>query len=255
MKREYGKKLIGRLLSGSDSTNPVDLVRVIDTSGAYIPGHGTPTVIIVGRRRSPTGGTVRAALGVRGEPRRPVNPAKGLVWTEIVDHIMDATYNGSYVTITDLDRKTLSSHPWSLSGGAAGDLKQALELTAIRKLESIAEHLGISAVTGEDSFYMLGEHGAARRLRIDTTRPLVEGDSVRDYEVRGAEQAIWPYDEGFAVIDIGEMTGSQLWFTAYRSAINRRKRFGTPMVERGLTWWEWQELYREKLRARADRRV
>src|SRR5690606_12730608 len=33
----------------------------------------------------------------------------------------------------------------------------------------------------------------------------------------------------------------------YRSAINRRKRFGTPMVARGLTWWEWQELYRDKL--------
>ena len=44
MKREFGKKLIENLLSGSDLDNPVDLTSVIDTSGAYIPGHGTPTV-------------------------------------------------------------------------------------------------------------------------------------------------------------------------------------------------------------------
>ena len=29
-----------------------------------------------------------------------------------------------------------------------------------------------------------------------------------------------------------------------------RKRFGTPMIERGLTWFEWQELYPDKLRTR-----
>ena len=53
MKREFGKKLIEDLFAGHDIGNPVDLTAVIDTSGAYIPGHGTPTVIIVGRRRRP----------------------------------------------------------------------------------------------------------------------------------------------------------------------------------------------------------
>jgi hypothetical protein len=28
---------------------------VVDTSGAYIPGHGTPTVILFGRHRAPVG--------------------------------------------------------------------------------------------------------------------------------------------------------------------------------------------------------
>jgi hypothetical protein len=37
MKREFGKKLI-------ESFFPqIDLTHVIDTSGSYIPGHGTPT--------------------------------------------------------------------------------------------------------------------------------------------------------------------------------------------------------------------
>jgi hypothetical protein len=46
MKREFGKKLIEVFFP------KVDLTHVIDTSGAYIPGHGTPTVILLGRTRS-----------------------------------------------------------------------------------------------------------------------------------------------------------------------------------------------------------
>ncbi|MEA3410513.1 MAG: BREX-2 system adenine-specific DNA-methyltransferase PglX [Pseudomonadota bacterium] len=42
MKREFGKKLVEGFFPR------VDLTHVIDTSGAYIPGHGTPTVILFG---------------------------------------------------------------------------------------------------------------------------------------------------------------------------------------------------------------
>jgi len=38
----------------------VDLTHVIDTSGAYIPGHGTPTVILFGRDRRPGGRPLQA---------------------------------------------------------------------------------------------------------------------------------------------------------------------------------------------------
>ena len=47
MKREFGKKLVESFLP------TVDLTHVIDASGAYIPGHGTPTVILFGRHRAP----------------------------------------------------------------------------------------------------------------------------------------------------------------------------------------------------------
>jgi len=121
MKREFGTKLIEDFLAHQD------LRLVADTSGAYIPGHGTPTVIIVGRNERPVGPTVRAVLGVRGEPGRPENPAKGIVWTSIVDHIADANWNDSWITVTDLDRTLLATHPWSLTGGGATDLMQAVE--------------------------------------------------------------------------------------------------------------------------------
>ena len=40
MKREFGKKLIQEFFP------TIDLTHVIDTSGAYIPGHGTPTAAL-----------------------------------------------------------------------------------------------------------------------------------------------------------------------------------------------------------------
>ncbi|MGW0150816.1 BREX-2 system adenine-specific DNA-methyltransferase PglX, partial [Streptomyces sp. NPDC003333] len=72
MKREFGKKLINDYFA-----HEVELTEVIDTSGAYIPGHGTPTVILVGRtnkrRRS---ATLRTVLGVQGEPSTPEKAAE-----------------------------------------------------------------------------------------------------------------------------------------------------------------------------------
>ena len=81
MKREFGKKYVETFLSGTD------LTWVIDTSGAYIPGHGTPTVILVNRNRPPSGPTVRTIRGVRGEPRLPEDPARGVVWSAIASKV------------------------------------------------------------------------------------------------------------------------------------------------------------------------
>jgi hypothetical protein len=81
MKREFGSKLIEQVLPriGPD--------HVIDTSGAYIPGHGTPTVILFGRHRAPVGDGVRTVMGIKGEPSTPDDPAQGLVWSAIVGQI------------------------------------------------------------------------------------------------------------------------------------------------------------------------
>jgi hypothetical protein len=56
MKREFGKKLIEEVLPR------LDLTHVVDCSGAYIPGHGTPTAILFGRKRSPLEKVVRTVV-------------------------------------------------------------------------------------------------------------------------------------------------------------------------------------------------
>ena len=67
MKREFGKKLIEEFFPR------VDLTHVIDTTGAYIPGHGTPTVILFGRNRKPV---VKHDPHGDGYPRRAGNTGR-----------------------------------------------------------------------------------------------------------------------------------------------------------------------------------
>ena len=83
MKREFGRKLIEEYFP------QIDMQWVIDTSGAYLPGHGTPTVILVSRARPASAQTVRAVLGVRGEPSRPADPARGIVWNAIASRVRE----------------------------------------------------------------------------------------------------------------------------------------------------------------------
>ena len=99
MKREFGKKLIEEVLPRCDLTH------VIDTSGAYIPGHGTPTVdscsAATGRRST---SAVRTVMGIRGEPATPEDPAAGLVWSAIVAQIDRPAVESEFVSVADTPR-------------------------------------------------------------------------------------------------------------------------------------------------------
>ena len=76
MKREFGKKLIQEFLP------TVDLDLIVNTSGAYIPGHGTPTVLLFGATAEPSSDAVLAVLAKRGEPTTPnTGPTWGLTMT------------------------------------------------------------------------------------------------------------------------------------------------------------------------------
>src|SRR6185436_19711030 len=121
MKREFGRKVIEEFLPD------VDLTHVIDTAGAYIPGHGTPTVILFGRARGPASDRVRTVMGIRGEPSTPEDPTRGEVWMSIVGHVDAPGSETSYVSVSDIPRSTLAAHPWSIGGGGAADLKQSIE--------------------------------------------------------------------------------------------------------------------------------
>ena len=182
MKREFGSKIIEDFLVRKD------LRLVADTSGAYIPGHGTPTVILVGRNQRPVGETVRAVLGVRGEPGRPEVAEKGLVWRSIVEHVDEPGWDGEWISVVDSRRSNFGRHPWSLSGGGADQVSQLLDYAAQVLLECRVDAIGFGAVTREDSAYMVGEV-PLRHHKIPTgqQKVIVEGDSTRDW-IRGGRQ-------------------------------------------------------------------
>ena len=143
MKREFGKKLIEEFFP------KIELTHVIDTSGAYIPGHGTPTVILFGRNRKPSADAVRAVLGIKGEPSTPDDPSMGQVWQSILHQIDRVGTQDDFTSTADVRRVTFNSHPWSIGGGGAAELREQLE-AGRSTLNGIVESIGFMAITGED---------------------------------------------------------------------------------------------------------
>lgn len=247
MKREFGKKVIEYVFAGHDNGNPVDLTSVIDTSGAYIPGHGTPTVIIFGRRRRPVAEQVHAVLGVRGEPGQPTNPSKGLVWSEIAEHADESGYAGNFISVTDLDRAVLNKHPWSLSGGGASEVKKLLDDAGVSTLESVSDSLGITSFTLEDEVFVRRSR-ALTRFGVELTRPMVLGDQLRDWNYDGDSVAIFPYDESFTPVDAEDLPGLFRLMWPFRTNLSNSMMFsGNTKVQDGLKWSEFGRLTSSKL--------
>ncbi|MEU5905359.1 BREX-2 system adenine-specific DNA-methyltransferase PglX [Micromonospora sp. NPDC047467] len=243
MKREFGKKLIENYFA-----HEVELTEVVDTSGAYIPGHGVPTVILVGRannRRRKA--TLRAVLGLRGEPSVAENPGEGRVWTAIVNQVDSHGSESDWVSVTDLARDQLTKHPWSLSGGGAADLMKALRESGAMRLESKVEEIGFGAVTREDGVYMVGD-GYLRRRRVPERfrRAIVEGDAARDWTITSPTISVWPYDEQ-TLEAAGEATvEAALW--PMRSVLAQRVAYGSTQIQRGLRWFEYSMFFKKRYR-------
>jgi hypothetical protein len=243
MKREFGKKLIEEFLA-----EKIDLTHVIDTSGAYIPGHGTPTVILFGRRRWPDKRTtIRAVLGIRGEPTQPPVPAEGKVWKAIETLVNQPGSESEWVSVVDLDRGQLTKHPWSLTGGGADDLKSRLEAVPAR-LGEVIDETGFGAVTREDDAYMVGA-GSLRRLRVsaDEQRAIVEGDVVRDFGIWNPTISLWPYETTNLSASAGHAAQAMLW--PYRVILRDRVAYGQTQIERGLAWFEYSMFFRKRFKS------
>jgi len=146
----------------------------LDTSGAYIPGHGTPTVILFGRHRAPLGDTVRAVMGIKAEPSTAIEPAQGLVWSAIVRQVDHPGSESEFVNVGDTSRTTFAKHPWSIGGGGAADLKELIESASGKTVGQIAIDMGVFGMTNADES-MLAPAMAFERQQVEGAyrRPLV----------------------------------------------------------------------------------
>ena len=247
MKREFGKKLIEGYFAGRDGTPGVDLTHVIDTSGAYIPGHGTPTVILFGRNRPPVAKTIRAVMGIRGEPATPDDPARGVVWTAILAQIDHPGSQSDFVSAVDSLRELFHKHPWSIGGGGAAELKEQLEETSDCHLCEVTDLIGFMVITGEDNCLLVPE-GTARRGRVGGYRSLGDGDDVRDWCCESELVVLWPNTETGARRPCEEIVDHLGYLWPYRTSLKERKAFGIPVEEKGIPWWALREVYSDKLR-------
>ncbi|MFE0367634.1 BREX-2 system adenine-specific DNA-methyltransferase PglX [Streptomyces tendae] len=263
MKREFGATLIQSFFHGGPYKDPqnrrrrdfpgVELTHVLDTSGAYIPGHATPTVILVGRNQGPRQALpIRAVLGVRGEPNEPKDPAQGKVWQAIVSQWRKPGVGPEeWVSVEDLPRAELAKFPWSLSGGGASGLMAKLEGVAGRLRETITE-AGRTTHTGlDEAYYMPPATAATRRLKAGTV-PVILGEEVREYQISPSTCTLFPYttiapaNVRGAAREITTAEEQFLWPT--REPLRRRLDFGETPEERGFRWFDHSMFFPRRFR-------
>jgi hypothetical protein len=231
MKKEFGKKLIGQFFPS------LDLTHVIDTSGAFIPGHGTPTVILFGRSRRPVANTVRAVLGINSEPTVPDEPAKGMVWQSIVKHVDAVNCQDAFTSSADVPRITFNSHPWSIGGGGASDLKLKLENACPSVLRAFIDPpIGRAVrIASEEVFTFTENRRRHSRCPEPEFRGILTGEDVRDWFGRAVDWVWYPYSATSSRSDMIR----QFW--PWRTLLANRATFEGVMADAGRDWWEYMQ--------------
>ncbi|WP_138997410.1 BREX-2 system adenine-specific DNA-methyltransferase PglX [Rhodococcus zopfii] len=239
MKREFGVPLV------EDYLTTKDLRLVADTSGAYIPGHGTPTVILVGRNNYVVSDSTRAVLGIQGEPGAPENPAQGKVWNSIVEHIGTAGHEDQWISVVDLPRANLRQHPWNLSGGGAVELQSAIEAVRGTQVGDHSRVIGRTCHTGADDAYF-GERGTWHRHAVDPkfVVPMVPGTAIRDWDINTDIDTMFPYGKTLSASLSDPALSHLLWRN--KPLLAARREPGGTHEEIGLTWYEWSRWHPER---------
>ncbi|MEU8651031.1 BREX-2 system adenine-specific DNA-methyltransferase PglX [Streptomyces sp. NPDC048737] len=242
MKREFGKKLIEEFFPR------VQLTHVIDTSGAFIPGHGTPTVILAGRNQvARQGEAVRAVLGVRGEPSQPENPEHGLVWRAIMAQMGAPGSESNWLSVEDVARTRWSDHPWSLSGGGASKTMLRLEGKS-GNLSDRVFRIGFYGMTHADDV-MLAPNGVFSRheLEQNARAPLAIGENVRDWDLATPNEIFHPYSKISELLPLEELPKFTRFLWPARTELGNRATFsaGTYFSD-GHPWHEWHQIPKDK---------
>lgn len=246
MKREFGKRLI------EDYLPTVNLELLVNTSGAYIPGHGTPTVLLFGTREMAKGTDILAVLASRGEPTTLEDAEKGLVWSSIAAHWSEVGFENEYISVAKVSRDGLAKHPWSLGGGGAGELKELLEERAEKRLGDVADDIGFASFTGlDDAFIVPPSVPKTLNFASAVVRPMVMGEVVRDWGIAECDVALSPYSKETQAplpLDPNATWARFLW--PYRTVAQNVSSFGgKSRKDEGQNWWEWYRWQADRYRA------
>ena len=236
MKRAFGEKLINEYLHNKDLTH------ILDTSGAYIPGHGTPTVILFGRNQLPKADTIRVALGIRAEPETPDIPSEGKVWSSIVNMIEQPDSENDFISVDDKNRDVYRWHPWSLSGGGAVELRAKLDLAKADQLGKITKEIGFSCITKQDDVF-LQNVSVLQRHGISNIKSFGNGEELRDWDHTSQLGAIFPYDENVKTKPIKTLHNAYHFLWPQKTILEDRKVFGGMSYRQsGKPWYEYGQI-------------
>ncbi|MFB6560560.1 BREX-2 system adenine-specific DNA-methyltransferase PglX [Streptomyces sp. NPDC056400] len=233
MKRAAGKRLIEDFFA-----HRAELTEVIDTSGAHIESHGTPTVILIGQPGTPSKDRhVHTIRSVRGEPQVPDQGSVGYVWDEILRNVEEPEYSGKWISVASLDRERyFGGQPWILSDGGL-ELVEEIEKGRNKLRESISPPVGGAIRSGADDAYIRPRKPSSSRdfLNFEFLRPVLTGEDVRDWDATPKEFIWYPYGNS---LDRDALT-RELW--QVRRTLEARRTFQGDMAAAGLEWWVYMQ--------------
>ena len=238
MKREFGKKLIEEFFPR------VDLTHVIDTSLADIPGHGTPTVILYVRNHRPVTHRLRTVMSIKREDKHPDDPARGLVWSSILDQVDRPGSRSDFVSVADSPREVFHKHPWSIGGGGAAELKELIDEAGVRTLATIANEIGFACITKADDFFSQPSRVfRLAQLEASNIRPFVTGDQVRDWSLNSCDSVVFPYDSSIETVPLELIPRIARYAWAFRTELGNRMVFGGHnYFAAGKPWYEFGQI-------------
>ncbi|MFC4313011.1 BREX-2 system adenine-specific DNA-methyltransferase PglX [Steroidobacter flavus] len=246
-KRDYGKVLIEKVLPR------FDVQKIIDTSGCYVPGHGTPTLLLFGRNRAATMTPVPAVLGKRGEQETPSEPARAPVWSEITEYHDSIGFDGAHVSVESFTRLEAKRHPWILAGGGARILYSQLAHAAPMTLGDIATTVGVDAITRASDLLEITKLTYKRLgVELESLLPYVNGDIVRDWAFQDVDIHIpVPYSRDSWELwqDLSSSPGLEKFLWPHRAWMAVRfVSGGTRLTDVGRPHWAIPQLPIEKHR-------
>jgi len=235
-KRQFGKPLIENILR-----HEATVTHVLDTAGAFIPGHGVPTLILVARRRaSSPSDQVLAVLGLHGEPRPPIDPAEGVVWQSIGRSLRSIGHHDRWTTSTMLRHDEVTSFPWAFAAGATASVLK--HLSNARRLGSLTTRVGYHASIGAEEIFAAPRESFARdHTELESIVPIVSGENVRDWSVSIERYAFLPPSSGSAVIT-PPVDGHLRRIWPYKTTLGKRATFsGRTYEQEGKAWHSWHQ--------------
>ncbi len=238
MKREFGAPLVERYLPR------VDTSLIVDTSGAYLPGHGTPTVLVFGRSRQPTGGSLRVLDCVSKDPGGTSDPAQAPAWQSI-RRLATGDGSDAFIRSSLVRREALFKHPMMLGIGRELLIRIATGRSRVRDRNV---SVGAMCATREDAAYYLDPHCARTFGLGEFSRPVLGGDAIRDWVGDVNEIAVFPYTDALEPVgQLAQPLARLLW--PLRAVLRRRRDFGGTMDERGLAWYAFSRLLPGRVQA------
>ncbi|MCB1053328.1 MAG: BREX-2 system adenine-specific DNA-methyltransferase PglX, partial [Acidobacteria bacterium] len=240
MKREFGVKLIQEYLP------KLQLNAIIDTSGAYIPGHGTPTVILFGQNQAPHSDQILVLQGIKGEPSTPDDPSQGLVWCDILHGYNQKQFAGEFISAGWNARSQFASHPWSLTGGGADEVQKTINDSAKMLLHDVSLSIGFGAILGEDDAFT----ARINSIKSSLIKPLVPGEVIRDWVLATCLSVIFPYDEqnDFKLVPLEHLPFPER-FWKLRTYLFDRKDFSKKTYrEIGRPYFEYHQIPTKRYR-------